>query len=243
MSCFAAAASTSPTCRGPPQPGTALPGRVGRRAGPRRDAPSRCASSSPTTRSPAAASWRAPWWGDGGAYFVRQLRPHDRRQRQRARRPGLVLRPAHRDGHAEDHLRRQPGPGRRQRHFDGPDNITVSPYGGVILAEDGEGMQHLVGRRPTQGERTRWPATSSTTASSPARPSAPDGKILFANIQTPGYVLAITRPVGPAEQRRRLTRAFPAGRRPSRRAAGRPVRRGGKRSGRSFGADEFTVVD
>ena len=30
-------------------------------------------------------------------------------------------------------------------NYDGPDNITVSPYGGVILAEDGEGIQHLVG--------------------------------------------------------------------------------------------------
>ena len=29
--------------------------------------------------------------------------------------------------------------------FDGPDNITVSPYGGLILAEDGEGVQHLFG--------------------------------------------------------------------------------------------------
>ena len=26
---------------------------------------------------------------------------------------------------------------------DGPDNITVSPYGGLILAEDGDGVQHL----------------------------------------------------------------------------------------------------
>ena len=34
---------------------------------------------------------------------------------------------------------------------DGPDNITVSPYGGVILAEDGEGTQHLVGAG-SQGE-------------------------------------------------------------------------------------------
>jgi Bacterial protein of unknown function (DUF839) len=28
---------------------------------------------------------------------------------------------------------------------DGPDNITVSAYGGLIIAEDGEGVQHLVG--------------------------------------------------------------------------------------------------
>ncbi|HEY5856068.1 MAG TPA: hypothetical protein VIW24_19045 [Aldersonia sp.] len=28
---------------------------------------------------------------------------------------------------------------------DGPDNISVSPHGGVILAEDGEGINHLIG--------------------------------------------------------------------------------------------------
>jgi hypothetical protein len=30
-------------------------------------------------------------------------------------------------------------------NFDGPDNMTVSPYGGIILAEDGDGINHLVG--------------------------------------------------------------------------------------------------
>ena len=30
-------------------------------------------------------------------------------------------------------------------NFDGPDNITVSPHGGLILAEDGSGIQHLIG--------------------------------------------------------------------------------------------------
>ena len=37
---------------------------------------------------------RGPWWGDGGAYFVASFARDQRRQRQRARRPGLVLRPA-----------------------------------------------------------------------------------------------------------------------------------------------------
>ena len=37
--------------------------------------------------------------------------------------------------------------------------MTVSPYGGVILAEDGEGMQHLVGVTE-EGKSIRWPATT-----------------------------------------------------------------------------------
>jgi uncharacterized protein len=28
---------------------------------------------------------------------------------------------------------------------DGPDNITVSPYGGVMIAEDGDGTNDLLG--------------------------------------------------------------------------------------------------
>ena len=57
--------------------------------------------------------------------------------------------------------------------WDGPDNITVSPHGGLIVAEDGDGKNHLIGigRR---GDPTPWPATSTgMTASSADPPSAP----------------------------------------------------------------------
>lgn len=40
-------------------------------------------------------------------------------------------------------------PGPRRAHdvdnYDGPDNIAVSPYGGIIFTENGDGIQHLVG--------------------------------------------------------------------------------------------------
>ena len=33
----------------------------------------------------------------------------------------------------------------REAELDGPDNITVSPFGGVMIAEDGDGRPHLLG--------------------------------------------------------------------------------------------------
>jgi secreted PhoX family phosphatase len=81
--------------------------------------------------------------------------------------------------------------------FDGPDNITVSPYGGVILAEDGDGIQHLVGA--TDRGQTFPVArndfsddTKNVEFTGPVY--SPDGRILFANIQEPGYLFAITGP-------------------------------------------------
>ena len=78
-------------------------------------------------------------------------------------------------------------------NFDGPDNITVSPHGGIVLAEDGEGVQHLIG----VGENgMAYPiARNDLNGSEFAGPTfSPDGSTLFAGIQEPGHVLAITGP-------------------------------------------------
>ncbi len=81
--------------------------------------------------------------------------------------------------------------------FDGPDNITVSPYGGVILAEDGEGIQHLVGATASGAtfpvaRNDFQDATKNVEFTGPVY--SPDGRTLFANIQEPGYMFAITGP-------------------------------------------------
>ena len=85
--------------------------------------------------------------------------------------------------------------------FDGPDNITVSPYGGLVIAEDGEGVQHLFGA--TDSGRTYPIARNELNIGTEAAPEyseftgvtfSPDGRTLFANIQTPGIMLAITGP-------------------------------------------------
>lgn len=81
--------------------------------------------------------------------------------------------------------------------FDGPDNITVSPYGGVILAEDGDGIQHLVGATDSGAtfpvaRNDFQDATKNVEFTGPVY--SPDRSILFANIQEPGYMFAITGP-------------------------------------------------
>ena len=79
--------------------------------------------------------------------------------------------------------------------YDGPDNISVSPYGGVILAEDGGGIQHLVG---VTGEGKTYPLARNALNGSEFAGVAfsADGSTMFANIYAPGYVFAITGPWG-----------------------------------------------
>ncbi|MBY8872709.1 PhoX family protein [Micromonospora sp. PLK6-60] len=134
------------------------------------------------------------WWGDGGAYFVASY----------ARRA---------DGSANEHDGQvwfydprtesvtlktifgvNPDPD-AEGGYDGPDNITVSPYGGVILAEDGEGLSHLVGITE-QGKAYPLARNELNDSEFTGPTFSADGKILFANIQSPGYVFAITGPWG-----------------------------------------------
>jgi secreted PhoX family phosphatase len=84
---------------------------------------------------------------------------------------------------------------------EGPDNITVSPYGGLVIAEDGEGLQHLFGA--TESGRTYPLARNELNIGTAEEPEysefagvcfSPDGRTLFACIQEPGIMLAVTGP-------------------------------------------------
>ncbi|MGW0547414.1 alkaline phosphatase PhoX [Streptomyces altiplanensis] len=133
------------------------------------------------------------WWADGGAYIVSSYardespgEPHDGQvwfydPKRRTLTLKVLL-----------------GTGGQ---FDGPDNITVSPYGGLVIAEDGDGGQHLFGA--TESGRTYPIARNELNVGSEAEPAfsefagvvfSPDGKTLYANIQNPGILLAITGP-------------------------------------------------
>ncbi|MGW5792044.1 alkaline phosphatase PhoX [Saccharopolyspora sp. NPDC003752] len=79
-------------------------------------------------------------------------------------------------------------------NFDGPDNIVVDPNGGLILAEDGEGIQHLVGITK-EGDSYPLARNEVSVDKEFTGPTfAKDGQLLFANIQSPGHVFAITGP-------------------------------------------------
>lgn len=87
-----------------------------------------------------------------------------------------------------------------------PDNITVSPRGGLVLCEDGDGMEYLHGLT-TDGEIFPFARNNVVLngerngISGDFRDSewagacySPDGRWLFANLQSPGITFAIRGP-------------------------------------------------
>jgi uncharacterized protein len=131
------------------------------------------------------------WWGDGGAYVVTS---YAREESPGAAHDGQVW--FYDPQKSTITLKVRFGVNQNpdaEGGIDGPDNITVSPWGGLILAEDGEGIQHLVGvtesgapfelaRNQINGSEFTGPVYSH------------DKKVLFASIQTPGIMFGITGP-------------------------------------------------
>lgn len=134
------------------------------------------------------------WWDAGGAYIVSSYA----REESPVAHDGQVwfYDPATSMLTLRLIFARNPAP-ETDGAYDGPDNIAISPYGGVILAEDGEGLQHLMGATPAG---TTFPVARNDFADKTKNVEfagpvySPDGKILFASIQEPGYMFAITGP-------------------------------------------------
>ncbi|HEY8479641.1 MAG TPA: alkaline phosphatase PhoX [Spirillospora sp.] len=128
------------------------------------------------------------WWGHGKAYFVASYsRTAEGAAGDHA---GQVWTYDPRRNEVQLQLIFKPG-GR----FDGPDNITVSPYGGgVILAEDGDGEQYLVGT--TREDKPFAMARNALNDSEFTGVTfSPDGRVLFFNRQSdPGATFAVTGP-------------------------------------------------
>ncbi|MEC3993398.1 alkaline phosphatase PhoX [Actinacidiphila sp. DG2A-62] len=138
------------------------------------------------------------WWADGGAYVVSSFA----REESPVQHDGAVwFYDASRRTMTLKVLLGVNAEPEKEGAFDGPDNITVSPYGGLILAEDGNGVQHLFGA--LEDGRTYPLARNQLNIGTEQEPEyseftgvtfSPDGRTLFANIQTPGIMLAITGP-------------------------------------------------
>jgi secreted PhoX family phosphatase len=130
------------------------------------------------------------WWGDGGAYVVASFaRTTDG---SAAQHDGQVwfFDPLSQTLTLKLWFALTPN---RNVDVDGPDNITISPYGSVILAEDGAGQQHIVGATDT-GE-TFFFALNQLNNSEFAGPTfSQNKKTLFVNIYNPGHVFAVTGP-------------------------------------------------
>ncbi|MCC6142854.1 MAG: DUF839 domain-containing protein [Candidatus Hydrogenedentes bacterium] len=78
--------------------------------------------------------------------------------------------------------------------IDNADNLTVAPWGDLVVCEDGLGEQFLVGVRPDGSiykiGRNATPGNSELAGAT----FSPDGTTLFVNIQHEGLTLAITGP-------------------------------------------------
>lgn len=139
------------------------------------------------------------WWGDNGAYFVSSFaRGGEDGDGSVNSHDGQVwfYDPTSQTVTLKTIFAVNATPETEGNNFDGPDNITVSPDGGLILAEDGDGKSHLVG---VTKEGKAYPLALNQSSDSefcgPAFNAA--GTTLFVNIQSkPGYTLAITGPFG-----------------------------------------------
>lgn len=76
---------------------------------------------------------------------------------------------------------------------DNADNLTVAPWGDLILCEDGSGDQFLVGITP-EGSLYKFAHNAGSTSEFAGATFSPDGSTLFVNIQGDGLTLAITGP-------------------------------------------------
>jgi secreted PhoX family phosphatase len=77
--------------------------------------------------------------------------------------------------------------------LDGPDNVLVTPRGGLILCEDGDAEQFLRGLTP-RGEIFDFAKNRINDAEFAGACFSPEGETLFVNIQSPGLTLAIWGP-------------------------------------------------
>ncbi|MFJ1704060.1 alkaline phosphatase PhoX [Kitasatospora sp. NPDC088346] len=147
------------------------------------------------------------WWGDGGFYFVSSFA----RTESPVQHDGQVwfYNPARRTITLKVLLGVNTDVMGDHGNYDGPDNITVSPYGGLVIAEDGEGQSHLFGT--TEDGRTYPIARNDLNIGTAEKPEfseftgvtfSDDGETLFANIQVPGIMVAITGPWWRLQHRR-----------------------------------------
>lgn len=71
------------------------------------------------------------------------------------------------------------------------DNLTVAPWGDLVVCEDGPGFQYVVGVTP---EGKIYQIGRTTVSELAGATFSPDGSTLFVNVQTPGWTLAIRGP-------------------------------------------------
>lgn len=135
------------------------------------------------------------WWGDGGVFFVSSFARTEDGSAKSHDGQVWFYDPARQAITLKTIFGVNTNPDEDDNNFDGPDNITVSSHGGLILAEDGGGISHLVGVT-SQGKAYPLARNDYNNGEFCGPAFSADGKTLFANIQSPGFTLAITGPWG-----------------------------------------------
>lgn len=97
-----------------------------------------------------------------------------------------------------------------KNELEAPDNITITPWGDLWIAEDGGGNDRIVGLTPEGNIYTF--AENMMNGSEFAGPTfSPDGNTFFVNMQTPGITFAIWGPFARrnSTRRRAMNQALP----------------------------------
>ena len=144
------------------------------------------------------------WWGEDAAYIVTSYARLD--DGSVAEHDGQVWRLDPAANTMELVVRFDVNADPASDNFDGPDNITVSPHGGLVLCSDGEGAQHLYTVN-ADGEPNMFAKNARDEGEFTGATFTADGETLFVNLQSPGITFAIT---GPWAGRRRPSSSAPA---------------------------------
>ncbi|MEJ7689253.1 MAG: alkaline phosphatase PhoX [Nocardioidaceae bacterium] len=82
--------------------------------------------------------------------------------------------------------------------YEQPDNICVSPYGGLMICEDSAGENYMIGTtaegEPFAFARNRQYLEPGETGELSGVSFSPDGRVMFFNVYNPGTTFAVTGP-------------------------------------------------
>lgn len=137
------------------------------------------------------------WWGeaDDSAYFVSSYaQTQDGSQRAH---DGQVWR-YHPDSNTLTLELIFKGGGSADDRYEEPDNICVSPYGGLMICEDSVGVSYMIGTtsdgEPFTFARNRQQTEPGVTGELSGVSFSADGETMFFNVYTPGTTFAVRGP-------------------------------------------------
>jgi len=131
------------------------------------------------------------WWGGSAAYVVASYARHD--DGSVGEHDGQVWKLDPAAGTLELFVHFDVNTEPESDNFDSPDNITVAPWGGLILCADGEGTQHLWAVA-ADGSNHVFARNARDGGEFTGATFSADGQTLYVNLQSPGTTFAITGP-------------------------------------------------